>query len=325
MEKCLVTGGAGFIGSNLVDKLIENGYEVVVIDNLVTGKKDYINPRAKFYNVDITSADEVESVFNQESVKTSIDCVFHFAAQIDVYASVENPFFDNKVNLFGGINILESCRKNKVRKMIFASTGGAVYGDTEEIPTTEDTEPNPLSPYGIHKLAFEKYLNYYYKVYAHPYCILRLANVYGPRQYKGGETGVITNFIDNTVNNRQSILYGDGNQTRDFVYVDDVVKAFIKGAKQDNIGVFNISTGVETRILDIINIIETVTEEKMNLCCKNFKPGEQQRSCLNFSRAEQILRWTPHTELTKGIRKTLDWSRNQKISNNQEFNEVYKQ
>lgn len=315
MSKCLVTGGAGFIGSNLVDRLIDEEYEVVVIDDLSTGRKDYINPQARFYNVDITSSGDVESVFAKESQEGKINYIFHLAAQVDVRVSVDDPYKDNKINLIGGINVLENARKNNAEKILFISTGGAVYGDVEEIPTTESKIPEPVSPYGIHKLALEKYLNYYYQVYGVPYCIFRLANVYGPRQYKDGEAGVITIFIDNVVNGRQSILYGDGSQTRDFVYVDDVVEAFLKGVNKATTDVFNISTGVETRVSEIIKIMESIIGEKMDLQFQNPRPGEQQRSCLDLSKAEQILGWKPQIDIKEGIRKTLKWSRNQKVNN----------
>ena len=307
MAKCLVTGGAGFIGSNLVDELIKRGDEVIIIDNLSTGKKEYINEGAKFFNIDINS-DEIEKIFQEEKP----DFVFHLAAQIDVRKSVEDPEFDNKINVLGGINILENCRKNNVKKFIFASTGGAVYGDIEPIPTTEESIPNPLSPYGIHKLTFEKYLYYYYHVYKQEYIALRFSNIYGPRQFKGGEAGVISIFIDNAVNNIQSTLFGDGTHTRDFVYVDDVVESFIKSMTADYIGEVNIGIGTETSMIELVDIIESVLGKKIDIKNGPARAGEQLRSCLDYKKAKEVLSWEPQISLKEGIEKTIAWSKNNK-------------
>jgi len=304
MSRCLVTGGAGFIGSNLVDELIKRGYQVIIIDNLSTGKKEYINNKAKFYNIDICSKD-IDKVFQKEK----LDYVFHLAAQIDVRKSVEDPVFDNRINVLGGLNILENCLKYKIKKIIFASTGGAIYGDADEIPTTENYIPQPVSPYGIHKLTFEKYLNYYYQVFDQKYISLRFANIYGPRQFKGGEAGVVSVFIDKAVNNTESVLNGDGRQTRDFVYVDDVVKAFIKAIKTGYVGEINIGTGVEKNLLEVIKSIELALNHKINIKQGPAKEGEQRRSCLDFSLAKNVLEWEPKINLEDGIKKTIGWSK----------------
>lgn len=317
MGKCIVTGGAGFIGSNLVDKLIDRDWEVVIIDDLSTGRADYINPQARFHKADIASCSEMEEIFAGEANDGPIDRVFHLAAQIDVRASVADPFFDKKINLEGGANILDNCYRNKIEKVLFASSGGAVYGDTQDIPSTENTMPAPISPYGIHKLAFENYLYYYSRVLGQKYFVLRPSNVYGPRQYKGGEAGVVTIFIDNAVNGKQSVLYGDGSQTRDFVYVDDVVDAFLKGAESDSLGTFNVSTGVETPISAVVEAIESATGEKMDLRYDKPQPGDQSRSCLDSSLIKQVLSWKPQTDLTQGIKKTIEWSRSQKDKDEQ--------
>lgn len=312
MDKIIVAGGAGFIGSNLVDQLIENGEEVVVLDDLSSGKEDYLNPQARFYKADITSEKKIREVFEKESKEKPIDYVFHLAAQIDVRISVKNPEKDNKINLLGGLNILKNCQKYNIKKIVFASTGGAVYGDVEEIPTPETVIPEPVSPYGIHKLAFEKYLNYYYQVFGQDYAVLRLANVYGPRQFKGGEAGVITIFIDNAVNRKPSILYGDGKQTRDFVYVDDVVDAFIKAKDSNFVGVLNIGRGKEASILEVVDLINSGISGKMEVKQEEARSGEQRRSCLDASKVKQILNWNPQTDLKQGILKTIKWSESQK-------------
>ncbi len=302
--KILVTGGAGFIGSNLVDKLIEAGHQVVIIDNLSTGLKEYINPQAHFYQIDI-SAPKVEEIFALQK----FDAVFHLAAQISVVKSVESPEFDNQVNVLGGLNILSCCLKHNVKKIIFVSTGGALYGEAEVIPTPEDYPTYPLSPYGIHKLTFEKYLNYYHQVFGQPYTILRLANVYGPRQYKGGECGVVSVFIDNAVNGRESIINGDGSKTRDFVYVGDVVSALLKAMDTDYIGAVNIGTGVEKSVSDVVLAIELALGKSISKKNGPAKAGEQERSCLDNRKAKEILGWEPQVMLDEGIKKTIAWSK----------------
>jgi len=304
MSKILVSGGAGFIGSTLVDKLISENNEVVVIDNLVSGRKDYLNSKAKFYKEDICSK-KLDKIFKREK----IDFVYHLAAQIDVRKSVEDPVFDNKVNVLGGLNILECARKYGTKKVIFASTGGAIYGEAEEIPTTEYAPTYPLSPYGINKLALEKYLNYYYQVYGLNYTVLRFSNVYGPRQFKGGEAGVIAIFIDNAVNGKESLQFGDGLQTRDFVYVDDVASALHLAKDIDCRGELNISSGIETRLLDLRREIEAALGDSIKVKEMPGKPGEQKRSCLSYQRASDVLNFKPSISLSEGVKRTIAWAK----------------
>ncbi len=303
MAKCLVTGGAGFVGSNLVDALIGDGHNVVIIDDLSTGKREYLNSKAKFYELDICSED-VKEVFEKEK----FDYVFHLAAQIDVRISVEDPALDNKINVLGGLNILENCGKFSIKKIIFASTGGAIYGDAEEIPTAENYPANPISPYGIHKLTFEKYLNYYYKVYGQKYIALRFANIYGPRQFKGGEAGVVSIFADNAVKDKKSVINGDGKQTRDYVYVGDVVKSFLNAMNADFAGEVNIGTGKETDILEMVKAIESALGREIKKEYGEARKGEQLRSCLSNALAAEVLGWSPETGLKEGIKRTIDWS-----------------
>jgi UDP-glucose 4-epimerase len=307
MAKILVTGGAGFIGSNLVDSLIDLGHHVVVVDSLYSGKKSYINRSAVFYEVDICDK-KMESIFTNEK----FDYVYHLAAQIDVRKSVEDPNFDNKVNVLGALNILQNCYKHNVKKIIFSSSGGAIYGFPEEIPTSEDCLAYPVSPYGINKLSFEKYLNYYYRVFGQKYVALRLANVYGPRQYKGGEAGVVSIFVDNAVSGKKSYIYGDGFQTRDFVYVDDIVQAFVSSLEDGVVGEFNIGSGVESNLLDIVLAIESALGQKIEVDYLEPKLGEERRSCLNFSRASKALNWKAQVKLEEGIKRTINWSKNNK-------------
>ncbi len=303
MSKILVTGGAGFIGSTLVDKLINEGHELAVLDSLVSGKKDYINSQAKFYEVDICTPEvaEVFATFQPE-------IVYHLAAQIDVRLSVSDPVFDNKVNAAGSLNILENCRLNKVQKIIFVSTGGAIYGEAEEIPTTEKAPTYPLSPYGIHKLTTEKYCNFYGEVYGLDYTILRFANVYGPRQYKGGEAGVVSIFIEHAISGKSCVINGDGLQTRDYVYVDDVVEALSKAKEVTYHGEINIGCAKEITVLDIVSAIK---DTGINFAPEHVpaKPGEQRRSCLSYDLAKKILGWEPKIDIKEGVSRTLDWTK----------------
>lgn len=303
MSKILVTGGAGFIGSNLVDKLVALGHQVVIIDDLSSGNKDYLNPQAKFYQVDICSL-EIESIFASEKP----DYVFHLAAHIFVPRSITNPELDNKINILGALNILQNAYKQKIKKFIFTSSGGAVYGDTDQIPTSENILCQPISPYGIHKLAFEKYLNYFYKIFGFKYTALRPANVYGPRQFKEGEAGVISIFVDNVVADKKCLVTGTGTQTRDFVYVDDVVEALVKASQSDFVGEVNIATGREVNLLQVIESLDKISGKKIAVEHIAERVGEQMRSCLDASLAKKVLNWQAQVDLEQGLKKTLAWA-----------------
>jgi UDP-glucose 4-epimerase len=305
MSKVLVTGGAGFIGSSLVDKLIEKGDEVVIIDNLYSGKESYLNPKAKFYNIDICDS-KIEDIFSREK----FDYACHLAAQIDVRKSVEDMEFDNRINILGSINILKNCHRFAVKKIIFASSGGAAYGFPEKIPTPETYPTNPISPYGINKLSFEKYLNYFYKVFGQRYTALRLANVYGPRQCKGGEAGVVAIFTSNAILKKKSHINGDGLQTRDYTYVDDIVSAFTASLESDFVGVVNVGTGIEKNLLDIASAIEKTLGEKLDIEHQKAKLGEERRSALDNSLAKEKISWEPKVMLEEGIKRTILWAKN---------------
>jgi len=307
--KCLVTGGAGFIGSHLVDRLIKEGHRVVIIDDLSTGKKENLNSKAKFYKIDICSS-KISQIFKKEKP----EIIFHYAAQIDVRKSVENPVEDAKINILGSLNVIQNFisinRQNphkSATKFIFASTGGAIYGEANVIPTPEGYPEFPLSPYGVAKLTIEKYLNYYHKVFDLPYVSLRLANIYGPRQNSKGEAGVVAIFCDKMLSKKQPIINGSGRQTRDFVFVGDVVEANILVLKKNKIGIFNIGTAKETDINTIFKKLKNLTGSKCKKIYDPALPGEQKRSCLDYSKAKRELGWQPKYSLDNGLNKTVEW------------------
>jgi len=300
--KILVTGGAGFIGSWIVDRLINQGDEVVIVDNLSTGEEKNINKSAKFYKLDIQDP-KIEDIFQQEK----IDIVNHHAAQIDVRKSVSEPIFDANINVLGGINLLQLCIKYKIKKFIFASSGGTVYGEQKFYPATEDHPTQPISPYGINKLTIEHYLWYYYMVYNLKYIVLRYANIYGPRQDPWGEAGVVAIFINKILHNQQPIINGDGNQTRDYTYIDDVVEANMLAMNSDITGVFNVGTGIETSVNKLFYmILDTMKANVKEVHCPP-KEGEIIRSCLDYTRIKETLGWQPKIKLEEGIRQTVEY------------------
>lgn len=304
--KILVTGGAGFIGSHIVDAYISLGHEVVVVDDLSTGQKQNINPGAEFFQLDIQDS-RLQDLF----AKYRFDVVNHHAAQMDVRKSVSDPMFDAQVNVIGTLNLLQNCTKYNVKKFIFASTGGAVYGEQDYFPADEQHPTWPLSPYGITKLAGEKYLYYFNEVLGLPYVILRYANVYGPRQNPHGEAGVIAIFADKLLRGEQPTINGDGKQTRDYVYVGDLVRANITALNHSTSDIFNIGTGVETDVNTIFKIINDLTCAGKDEFHGPAKAGEQLRSCLSYSKAEKYLGWKPEVELNQGLKNTVEYFRNQ--------------
>jgi len=302
--KILVTGGAGFIGSNLVDKLIDDGCEVVVVDNLFTGKRRNVNSKAKFYKVDICKK-ELAGVFEKEKP----EFVNHHAAQIDLRKSVDDPVMDAKINILGSINVLNLCVEHRVKKVIFASTGGAIYGDAEVLPTPEDYPAWPVSPYGVAKLTVEHYLHFYYKAYGLPYIALRYGNVYGPRQDPHGEAGVVAIFTQKMLREQEVVINGGGRQTRDFVYVGDVVESNIKAHESSFVGPINIGVSKQIDINKIFGILNRLTGGKAEEVHGPEKSGEQKTSCLSIKRAKKILNWTPRVELGAGLARTVDYFR----------------
>ncbi len=300
--KVLVTGGAGFIGSNLASALLKADHDVDVIDNLSTGKLENLPPGVRFHEADIASP-VVDKIFE----RGQYDVVIHLAAQMDVRKSVADPKFDAETNILGGVNLLQAAVRQRVGKFIFASTGGAIYGEQDYSPADEKHPLNPISPYGISKLAFEKYLHFYNIEHGLQYIALRYANVYGPRQNSEGEAGVVAIFSERMLEGRKAVVFGDGLQTRDFVYVGDVVKANILALEYDNSDVFNVGTGRETDINTIFDMIKSATGSAQDRINEAARPGEQRRSCIDHSKISKHLGWKPQIDLENGIRKTVEY------------------
>jgi UDP-glucose 4-epimerase len=300
----LVTGGAGFIGSNIVDAYLLAGHSVVILDDLSTGKIENVNPKAKFHAIDIRDP-AVEMVFKE----IKIDVINHHAAQMDVRKSVADPKFDASVNILGMLNVMELGVKYGVKKIIFSSTGGAIYGEQDYFPADEQHPLRPLSPYGITKLATEKYLYYYHAVHGVQHVILRYANIYGPRQNPHGEAGVIAIFADKLLKGEQPVINGDGKQTRDYVFVGDVVRANVLALTHPSSDIFNIGTGVEN---DVNTLFRTIKKFSGATCEEKHgeaKMGEQMRSVIDHSKAKRILGWEPTVILDEGLKKTVEFFR----------------
>jgi UDP-glucose 4-epimerase len=302
-KKILVTGGAGFIGSHIVDQLIEDNYEVTVVDNLTSGSEKNVNDKARLYQLDIQDS-KLETIFQKEHPLY----VIHQAAQKDVRFSVADPIFDAKVNILGTINILQNCIQHNVKKIVFASTGGAIYGEQETFPAPEIHPARPMSPYGITKLVAEHYLDYYKTVYQLDYISLRYANVYGPRQDSHGEAGVIAIFVQKMLNGETPLINGDGDQTRDFVFVQDVVRANLLAMRNNSEEhIFNIGTGIETTVNQIFSEIAKLIDSSIEKKHGPAKEGEQRRSVIECTRAKEVLHWKPDVSLVDGLKKTCEY------------------
>ena len=312
--KIMVTGGAGFIGSHVVDSYIEEGHNVVVVDDLSSGKIENLNPKAVFYKVDIRSP-EIERIIRNER----IEVLNHHAAQISVTASVSDPIKDADINIKGFLNLLENSIKNSVERCIFISSGGAIYGDASQYPTPEDYSPKPISPYALSKFASEYYLDYYRHQYGLKYTILRYANIYGPRQIPMGEAGVVSIFMNNLMKNKPSTIYhfpdDAAGMIRDYCYVRDVGRANMLALTKGDGDLFNIGTGHATKTLELYKIIyNSVKEIRSDLSERLADPDRQKarsgdihRSCLIVEKAKKLLGWEHETGLEKGISLTLKW------------------
>lgn len=301
--KILVTGGAGFIGSNIVDELIERKHKVVIVDNLATGNIKNINRKAKFYKVSVCDKKKIDDIFKKEK----IDIVIHHAAQLDVRKSVEDPCFDADVNIKGALNILEACKNTKVKKIIFASSGGTIYGECGTKAPDENSFANPLSPYGVAKLSVEHYIKAYSALYGLKYTILRYANVYGPRQDVNGEAGVVAIFIGKMTANKDVFVFGNGKQLRDYVYVKDVVSANIKSLTKGNNEIINIGTQKTFSVNQLVKELSAITNYKNKPVFKPKRNGELFKSFLNISKAKKVLNWEPKVSIKNGLKNTVEY------------------
>ena len=297
----VVTGGAGFIGSNLVDALTARGERVVVLDNLSSGRASNLEGSpADLREVDIADRPALEAALQQATPRT----IFHLAAQIDVRRSVEDPAFDASVNVGGTINVLAAAKAAGVQRVVFASTGGALYGNADKVPTPEDAPIAPLAPYGQAKHAAEGYLRLFAETFGLSTVSMRLANVFGPRQDPSGEAGVIAIFCGLKLTDGRATVYGDGGQTRDFVYVGDVVDALLAAADSDLTGAYNVGTGVETSVLDLLEALGLTDFKRAPA-----RTGEAQRSAVDPRKAATDLGWTARTSLRDGLEQTLTAAR----------------
>ena len=310
--KVLLTGGAGFIGSWVAEKYLEKGFDVIVVDNLSTGKKEFVPKDAKFYQIDIKDKEKMEKIFKENK----IEIVNHHAAQASVNFSIKEPYEDFLNNIYGSMILLELSKKYGISKFIFASTGGAIYGEPFKNPVSEDDGLNPISPYAFSKMIFEKYLDYYYKFFKINFVSLRYGNVYGPRQNPLGEAGVIAIFSYRMLKNEDCYIYGDGEQVRDFVYVDDVVEANLKATelllKNDNVSIkINIGMGRPISINEVFKILAEKINYKKKPIYAPKREGEVYKIYLDIKKAKEILKWEPKISFEKGIEKVIEYFKNE--------------
>jgi UDP-glucose 4-epimerase len=309
MKKILVTGGAGFIGSHVVDLLEEGGHELLVVDNLSTGRLENLRPEAKVIKKDLCRPDSADAVVGTFCP----DVVVHLAAQVNVRRSIQDPSSDAELNILAGVRLFEACSRYRVRRVILASSGGAIYGDQDSFPIPESATPNPKSPYGLAKQALEEYGRYFSRTVGSDFVVLRLANVYGPRQNPQGEAGVVAIFLDSMRRGLAPVVYGDGQHTRDYVWVGDVARAFA-AALDGPAGTYNVGTGLETQTLEMFRHLRGVMSFDLS---PQFVPevrGEVRRNSLNCSLARQALNWEPQVTLDFGIQRLVDSLRSAKLA-----------
>ncbi|MTI95311.1 MAG: SDR family oxidoreductase [Firmicutes bacterium] len=299
MDNCLVTGGAGFIGSHLVDALIDQGYKVVCVDDLSHGKEENINPKAKFHKLDIRSPELIQLI-----KQSNIRYVFHTAAQVDVQTSLREPVEDAGVNIIGTLNLLEACRSADVKKVIYSSSA-AVYGEPQYLPIDEEHPVNPCSGYGVSKYSAELYLRLYQQQYGLDFTILRYANVYGPRQDATADGGVVAIFSDLLAKRQSPVIYGDGEQTRDFIYVGDVVNANLAAMQRAGGQVLNVSTGQATSINTLCALLLELTGQDCRPVNEAPKPGDIRHNYLSVNKAAHALDWQPRYSLQAGLRQAV--------------------
>ena len=302
--KILVTGGAGFIGSNLVDALVGLNHDVVIVDNLSSGSRRNLNPKARFYEIDIRDR-KLSEVFEREKP----DIVDHHAAQIDVRKSGEDPVADAEANILGSLNLITNCVRSGVKRVVYASTGGAIYGDPQYLPADENHPINPISQYGVSKHTVEHYLHLYSIIHGLEYMALRYSNVYGPRQNPYGEAGVVAIFAIQMLTGKQPTIFGPGDKTRDYAHVSDIVQANVTALTKGKNAIYNIGTGVETSDQEIFDTLAGVLGYKGKPIYAPVRKGEVYRISLDCSKARKELGWSPKLSLKEGIAQTAEYYR----------------
>lgn len=302
--KILVTGGAGFIGSNVVDRFIGEGHQVVIVDDLSTGFRENVHPKATFYQLDIRDPGLAE-MFEKERP----EMVDHHAAQIDVRKSVDDPMFDAQVNVLGSLNLIRQCVAHGVKKVVYASTGGAIYGEPEYLPADENHPVRPLSQYGISKHVVEHYLYLYRHNYDLNYTVLRYPNVYGPRQDPHGEAGVVAIFTEALFQGKQPTIYGDGTHTRDYVFVGDIVEANLLALERGDGQIVNLGWGQEVSVNEIFATLKSHLAMEIEPLYDQERLGEIHRICLDSVKAHRELDWRPRVDLDEGIKRTIEYYR----------------
>jgi len=303
MITILVTGGAGFIGSHLATRLVAKGFQVHILDNLSTGKIENVPQGATLHIVDMRDAPAINKLFREYQ----FDVCFHEAAQTSVIRSVKEPIFDADNNVTGFVTLMDNARRNGVKKIIVASSGGAIYGNPISLPQCEDDPLMPMSPYGITKLSIEHYLRFYWMTYHIPYVALRYANVYGPKQNPESGAGVLAIFMEKILQGENPVINGTGSQTRDYIHVDDVVDANIRALKYDGVGPINIGTGIETSVNRVFQLVRDICQIDVLEIHSEQKAGEQLRSVLDVRRAAKLLGWKPTIVFEDGLKETIAW------------------
>lgn len=307
--RILVTGGAGFIGSNVADRFVAEGHEVAVFDDLSSGFREFVPAAARFFQGDLADAAAVDAAIAQFRPEV----VDHHAAQIDVRKSVADPVWDARINVLGSIGLLQACTRHGVRKVVYASTGGALYGEGRTLPATEDHPINPEAPYGASKHTVEHYLYLWRLLHGLDFTVLRYPNVYGPRQNPHGEAGVNAIFIGLMLEGKRPRIFGDGEAVRDYLYVDDVVEANVLALTQASGEMLNIGTGVGTSVNDIVRELQAIIGTSEGAIHDAARPGEIQRIYLDATRAKQVLGWVPRVSFAEGLRRTVEWSRHHSL------------
>lgn len=303
--KILITGGAGFIASHIADAYLAAGHSVTIVDNLSTGRKVNIPAGATFVEADIRDADAMRTLFSS----TTFDMMSHHAAQMDVRKSVADPVYDASVNVLGVLTLLQECVRTGVKHVVFASSGGAIYGEQDTFPADEKHPTRPISPYGVAKLTTEQYLFYYYAVFGLNAVCLRYANIYGPRQNPEGEAGVVAIFANRMFAGQEPVINGDGKQTRDYVFVGDVVRANVAAVGRTGFHIYNVGTGRETDVNHLFRVIRDAVGSSCPEQHGEAKKGEQLRSVLSHTKIQDALGWTPSVTLEEGLARTVDYFR----------------